>query len=277
MKYNVSDLRFVVRTLSHNLLKNARVCLMFLYRHSLTICICLVLVCTLTAMWRLYNEEVDTISPVHVKEISDLTISERVGPSDWLDPWYCDIQCKTGLPCSYKDEVSLRIIVLTYTRRHSLKKCLDSILGLDTEGDKISVDIWVDRSKDDIIDHETVTVAQEFQHQWSKVLAKGRACIHLQNQNAFISGQWINTWRPGRGSNELALILEDDVSISHYAYKWLKATHAYFRKAPDIAGYTLQMEEINFFAPVNPTNFSDLRPMKADPQHRMFLYPVIGM
>ncbi len=57
----------------------------------------------------------------------------------------CASECTTGVPCQYPDELDFRIIVLTYNRPDSLSKCLSHIAKLDTLGDKVGVDIWIDR------------------------------------------------------------------------------------------------------------------------------------
>ena len=153
-----------------------------------------------------------------------LVIFERpviVGPvpSDFHSPWFCNVTCTVGEPCEYKDEVDFRIIVMTFVRAKSLVKCLTAISHLDTLGDKVSVEIWIDRSNNGTIDGETEKIAETFVKSWSENGRKGRACVHRQARNAFIGGQWIDTWRPKENTKELGLILEDDVSISPHAYR----------------------------------------------------------
>lgn len=230
-------------------------------------------------LWQVYSETMEPtvhsndISPVTVIEIA--TLAKRdFGPSDWLDPWYCNLNCDTDKPCEYKDEVDLRIIVLTYQRPESLERCLDSVLDLQTLGDRVSVEIWIDRSKEGTFDRKTVSIADDFKIEWVKQLSKGRACIHLQNKHAFIHKQWTNTWRPKINTKELALILEDDIAVSPFAYQWLKRVHSHFANSSHIAGYTLQSEDTRFFA---PTYGFEMRTMRAEPQHKIFLYPVLGM
>ena len=46
--------------------------------------------------------------------------------------------------------------------------------------------------------------------------------MHVQPRDVGIYGQWIDTWRPPLDSNELVLLLEDDITPSRFAYKWLK-------------------------------------------------------
>ena len=55
-------------------------------------------------------------------------------------------QCPSKVPCSYKDEVDLRVIVLTYNRVESLKKCLTALQNADIMGVKAALEIWIDIS-----------------------------------------------------------------------------------------------------------------------------------
>ena len=160
----------------------------------------------------------------------------------YMDHVMCDVNCTTGVPCEYKDELDFRVIVITYKRSESLRKCLKHVSELDTMGDRVGVDIWLDRSKEGEIDNKTLQVALDFQKTWKN----GRACVHKQTKNAYIIGQWVDTWRPREGSHEMALILEDDIDISPFAYRWLKHVNQYFYNTTDVGGYTLQMENLKF-------------------------------
>ena len=177
----------------------------------------------------------------------------------------CHVDCKVGVPCEYKDEVDFRIIVLTMNRASSLRKCLKAISLVHTLNHKLSVDIWVDRSKSGKVDTDTVKVAKLFQRKWRK----GRVCIHIRERNAYIGGQWIDTWRPKENTKEIAVIVEDDIDISPYSYFWLHAVHTKFRDKTDIAGYTLQMEHTFFFRGMGD--------FLAGPKNNsVFLYGVLG-
>ncbi|KAK2159487.1 hypothetical protein LSH36_152g04054 [Paralvinella palmiformis] len=178
----------------------------------------------------------------------------------------CLVQCTTGEPCQYPDEFDFRIIVLTFNRPESLRKCLTHIAKLYTLGDRVSVDIWIDRSKDGEVDDSTVTVSREFQKNWTQ----GQVCVHIQQRNAYLIGQWIDTWRPRENSHEIALILEDDIDISPLTYKWLKLMNSKFRNVSDVGGYTLQMQNVNYVKP-------NLRAVSNIPKtDNVFLYRLFG-
>ena len=171
--------------------------------------------------------------------------------------------CETGAPCVYADTVDLRIIVMTFNRASALSKLLESIALLDSMGDTIALDIWIDRNKAQQVHEETVRTAQSFH--WDK----GPFGVHIQSQHAGIYGQWIDTWRPRSGSNELALLLEDDLMISQHTWRWLKAAHAHYGQRDDILGYTLQSEKVS-------TADSKRQPLHAGDNEPAFMYKLVG-
>ena len=63
----------------------------------------------------------------------------------------------------------------------------------------------------------------------------------------------------------------DHAHVVLFSVRWIKAAHAHYGARTDIAGYTLQMESTNFFAPAGK-----FRPMDVDKDQIAFLYPVIG-
>ena len=175
----------------------------------------------------------------------------------------CSVDCTVGTPCQYPDQVDLRVIVLTYDRPDSLTKCLTHVYELDTLGDRVSVHIWVDRAVDGHVDNETVRVARQFARRTRP--SNWQSCVHVRERNAYIMGQWIDTWRPRPNSSELAIILEDDIDVSPLAYRWLKTIHGHFGSTQDIAGYALQMEDIT-------TKRGKIRPIKGPASDVVYLY-----
>ncbi|KAK2152016.1 hypothetical protein LSH36_342g04015 [Paralvinella palmiformis] len=174
-----------------------------------------------------------------------------------------------GKPERYDDEVDFRIIVLAYNRPKSLQKCLEHLAELDTLGDRVAVEIWIDRSRDGTFDTRTWDVAEDFRiGERSSGLAHVR--VHVQRNHSYIIGQWVNTWRPHENRRELAVILEDDVDLSPCAYKWLKAVNGRFGSWPEVAGYTLQSENVNY---VRENYYTPLTGPQTDP---VFLYQLIG-
>ena len=181
---------------------------------------------------------------------------------------FCNYDCRdcfTTKPSVYQTEVDFRIIPIAFTRAESLRKCLEPLHDLDTLGDTVVVDIWLDRSTKGIIDEQTFKVAQEFANSWKK----GYACVYNQTKNAYINGQWIYTWRPPASGKELALIMEDDNTISPHAYRWIKAVHQRYKNWNNISGYSLQMENVQFYG-------KPARPVSAPKSENLFMNQVFG-
>lgn len=173
-------------------------------------------------------------------------------------------KCVVGKPCVYDDEVDLRIIVITYNRPQSLMKLLRTIDELELDGDKGALEIWIDVNKQGVVHRETVQAARSFA--WKK----GPSRVHIQSSHAGIYGQWIDTWRPrAPNSTELALILEDDISISKYAYRWIKAVHKFYKPNRDFAGSTLTSDE-------QKSHDGSFRVLSRPENETVFMYKCVG-
>jgi hypothetical protein len=147
--------------------------------------------------------------------------------------------CRTGKPCEYADDVDFRVIVITYNRAVSLSKLLHSLDDLELDGDRAVVEIWIDINDKGQAHDETVKTARSFQ--WKK----GPTRVHIQTSHAGIMGQWIDTWRPRPESKELGVILEDDISVSPMAYRWLKAVHKAMANRTDFVGASLTSDQMS--------------------------------
>jgi hypothetical protein len=164
----------------------------------------------------------------------------------------------------YPDEVDLRIIVLTYNRSTSLLKLLGSLDELELDGDTAVIEIWIDVNKNDQVSQETVDAARSFK--WTK----GPSRVHIQPKHAGIYGQWIDTWRPNPGSRELCLFLEDDLSVSPMAYRFIKAVHRAMANVSDYAGVTLQSDLLKVLSQTPRGKLA------ASKDHTIFMYKGFG-
>lgn len=149
-------------------------------------------------------------------------------------------ECVPDVPCAdYEDDVELRVIVLTYRRHQSLRKLLRSVDQVELDGDRASLDIWIDLDAETgRVDRPTFDTATSFR--WSR----GPTRVHVQRRHVGIYGQWIDTWRPRAESPELGLILEDDIDVSPFAYRWLKAVHRQYGHRTDFVGATLTSDQL---------------------------------
>ena len=153
--------------------------------------------------------------------------------------------CGREHPCTYMNKVDFRIIVTTYNRPTSLLKLFKSIEMLVLDSHSAALEIWIDRNrKTGEVDNNTVKAASEFY--WSR----GPTRVHVHSQHVGIYGQWIDTWRPpDESDDELALILEDDLSISMYAYRWVRAVFRAYSHRVDFAGASLTSHQMTILSP----------------------------
>ena len=116
---------------------------------------------------------------------------------------------------------------------------LQRLSQLQMMADRLSVDIWIDRLPNGSMHRPTLAMAQRL----ASSFQNGRACVHRQTMHAYITTQWLDTYRPKLDTREVGIILEDDIDLSRFAWKWYKALHDHFRHADYIAGYTLKSQD----------------------------------
>ena len=138
-----------------------------------------------------------------------------------------------SVPNSTKDEVDFRIIVITYNKTVSVMKCLNALQDLELDGDKAVIDVFLDRGNDGDIHQPTLKSVTKLK--WGK----GPVNVHQQKEHVGNAGQWIDTWQPRPDSKEIAVILEDNVDLSKYGYRWLKAVHRKYGGLPYVGGISL--------------------------------------
>ena len=145
-------------------------------------------------------------------------------------------QCKSKSPCSYVDEVDLRVIVMTYNRLDSLKKCLAALQDADIMGAEAALEIWIDISKYGMVDVNVLRYAESFK--WRH----GRTCVHVQTEHSSSGHQWIYSWRPRPGSKEIGVFIEDDVDVSKYFFRFLRGARDFYSHNKEIVGISLYDE-----------------------------------
>ena len=78
------------------------------------------------------------------------------------------------------------------------------------------------------------------------------------------------TWNPPRKTPEMAVILEDDLTVSPYFYRYLKLFNRKYGNSPNVSGYSLQGKSIQ-----HSTLVSDCC-LEVDTKYQVFLYPTLG-
>ncbi|KAL3884476.1 hypothetical protein ACJMK2_024615 [Sinanodonta woodiana] len=178
---------------------------------------------------------------------------------------FCSISESSKIPrvFTFESDVDLSMIVIVYNRAASLQRLLQSLNNAHFYGDNIALHVWIDRSQNGTIDSSTYTVARDF------TFKHGQYYVHNQTCHVGIYGQWIGTWYPRNSSSEIAVILEDDLTVSPYFYKWLKVVHNKFDNRPDINGYSLQ--GISIKHSIHHGGY-----LNVNKTHKAFLYPILG-
>ena len=133
------------------------------------------------------------------------------------------------------------------------------------DGDSVALEIWIDRDSRELVDEATLLAASSFRWQ------HGRVRVHVHRTHVGLYGQWMATWRPRDAlTAETALLLEDDLTVSPFAYRWLRAARRFYADRNDLAGFTLQSEGL-----IRATTGGPLTPPPAA-AGAAFLYALMG-
>lgn len=233
------------------------------FKCNYVMCFLITTLISVDILLRLYSNLLHNACDQIPAEAVKSLVTVNVGKSSISNTIPKAVDCDVGTPCEYPEEVDLRIIVMTFNRDTALMKILESLdrLVLDS-GDTVALEIWIDRDKKGNVDEKTVRAAEAF------VWLKGIKRVHVQKKHAGIYGQWIDTWKPKADSRELALLLEDDLLVSPFTWRWLKAVHKTYQNHSDCFGYTLQSEGVN--------NAVGGSPFKRPTEDMIFMYQLVG-
>ena len=160
----------------------------------------------------------------------------------------------------------LRILILTFKRSRSLARCLASLNAAVYDGQRAVVEIHIDRTPDGQVHNETLETANAF------VFKHGTVQVHVQPRHGGVVGQWLNSWHVPVDSNssEIAVFVEDDITLSPYFARWLRRVHGKYDSYPAIHGYALQAESMRHAVGAKAGN------LQGPPGQCVFLYPVLG-
>lgn len=162
----------------------------------------------------------------------------------------------------FRNNIDLRIIVITYNRADSLLRLLNSLQNAHYFGDRVVIEIWLDRSKYGWFSMRTVSIARQF------VFVSGKCDIYVHDNHVGIRGQWLDTWKNYQDEKEIAVILEDDITVSPFFYKWLKLTRKQYGHMKEVNGFSLQGWTIRH-------SDGDCC-VKVPKKYNVFLYPTLG-
>ncbi|CAG2217197.1 unnamed protein product [Mytilus edulis] len=121
------------------------------------------------------------------------------------------------------------------------------------------------------VDARIIVITFNRSHSLRRLLESLNKVDYLDDKvkkHAGIYGQWIWTWRPTKDTKEICVILEDDLSVSTFFYRYLKKVHAQYDHRPEVNGYALQAASLK--------HGGGKGPLQAPDENIVFLYPVLG-
>lgn len=152
-------------------------------------------------------------------------------------------------------KTQLRLVVITGgTRLGSLWRLLNSLCRLHNEGDRIDLHVWIDVPPGPV-DANVLQDRQKLADDVLRLASNGSYNIGTVSANIWPShkglyGQWLDAWDasiPGGllpTTDEVGLILEDDLELSPFAWTWLKRAVKAYGDDPRVAGFTLQRAQL---------------------------------
>lgn len=132
------------------------------------------------------------------------------------------------------EEPAARLIVLTMDRAGPLERLLRSLAAADYSDDHVDLDIWVDRRAGAPLDARVLAAAAAIEWPF------GAKTIHARRAAGGLYQQWIYTWNIRDQTDEVAVILEDDLEVAPAFYQWLKQARAAYATDPEVGAFTLQ-------------------------------------
>lgn len=176
--------------------------------------------------------------------------------------------------------IALRLVVITGGARvDSLYRLLESLCSLESDGDRLDLDVWIDVPEGvppEGVLCEKRQMAADIENMGTNGTYKhGIVRAHIWEKHMGLRGQWLDAWHastPGgltETTKEIGLIIEDDLELSPLAWRWLKAAHAEYGADQRIAGFTLQRAHLCVAKCPDLTG-------GPDGAGGAFLYPLIG-
>ena len=166
-------------------------------------------------------------------------------------------------PVSWLRESAARfeIVVLTYSRPHSLALLLESLEAADYGGDTVSLTIRIDFSSDWEKHAAVRAIAEAF------AFSHGPKSVVAAQSNQGLRGAWFSAWLPAREDYH-AVIFEDDIRVAPSWYVWLRAAWEEYGARRDVAGIGLMRQNLIAEQPWSKKEIVN--------GHEPFLYTLVG-
>ena len=135
---------------------------------------------------------------------------------------------------------SFRVVVLTWTRHRALRRLLRSLEHAHYNGSVIQLELHFDgpTEKKRREWNQTMGVAQTFH------FSHGEKIIKVARENGGLRRAWLNAWpSAGLEGDVQTLILEDDIEVSPWWFKWLTIMWKTYGHRNDLGGITLNRQQ----------------------------------
>lgn len=129
------------------------------------------------------------------------------------------------------------IVVIGYNRNRSMERLLTSLKEANYYGDAVDLIISIDKSDND----KVKCVAEEFVWDFGRKILKVYQEKQGLRKHILACGLYLNTY-------EAIAVLEDDIIVSPFFYRYMKNTIAFYEKDENIAGISLYGHSWNVIA-----------------------------
>eukprot|EP00040_Diaphanoeca_grandis_P034539 m.214691 g.214691 ORF g.214691 m.214691 type:complete len:522 (+) comp33176_c10_seq1:300-1865(+) len=178
------------------------------------------------------------------------TVANFVVSQKPLEPERCGVEAtKSEAPVESNEHTSdvaspssaaMVIHVLTYKRHDSLQRLLTSLQASEYDGDVVDLNIMIDLPVG-LPTHYAAVVQVATSFKWTH----GLKTVVKHKTNMGLYGQWIDSWQPVEGGQVLGALMEDDLEVSKFWYRWVKRAHSAYGHRTDVSGYSLQRPTLN--------------------------------
>lgn len=102
------------------------------------------------------------------------------------------------------------------------------------------------------------------------VFKAGDKNVYAHGEHFGVLKQWIRTWKFLANPREIAVFLEDDLTVSPQFYRWLKVAHETYEDDDIIGGFSLQGAQAIHSGPQTLENIN------VSSEYLTYLYPMAG-
>ena len=184
--------------------------------------------------------------------------------SDWARSQKAQSDQVARMPSSVTDLARIKsftVVVLTMNRSQSLKLLLESLERSFYFGQRLNLEIHIDRNDSGCVHSDTLKVAETFS------FSHGTKVVSVSPTAKGLAEAWYGAWIP-RSEEDRGIILEDDIILSPHWFWWLCNVWYKYGKLKELSGVTLQRQ---LLIPTMPGKDQEIISGQ-----KPFMYPLVG-